>query len=332
MAARPPDWQPIAAFEILRLRARMLQSIRAFFSARDVLEVETPLLSAAATTDVHLESFATVFRGPQAPKGRVLYLHTSPEFPMKRLLASGSGAIYQICKVFRQGESGAMHNPEFTLLEWYRPHFDLFALMDEVEELVAQVLGEHIQLAPAERLTYAEAFRRFADVADVHSADVPTLRARWRARGQPDVPHLGDDDRDGWLDLLMSHVVQPQLGRDGPSLVHDYPASQAALARVRVDQPAVAERFELFINGVEIANGFHELGDAREQRARFEQDRTRRQQRGMRDVPVDERLLAALEHGMPDCSGVALGFDRLVMLAAGARRIEEVLAFPVERA
>ncbi len=309
----------------------MLQSTRAFFSTRDVLEVDTPVLSAAANTDVHLESFATVYRGPGAPKGRVLYLHTSPEFAMKRLLASDSGAIYQICKTFRQGESGTHHNPEFTMLEWYRPHYDATALMDEVEEYVATVLGEHITLAPTERLTYAEAFKRFAGVDNVHTADVARLRTCARERGISDVPGLGEE-RDAWLDLLMSHVVQPLLGQHGPSLVYDYPASQAALARVRVGPPDVAERFELFINGIELANGFHELTDVVEQRRRFETDRARRQQLGLRDVPVDELLLAALEAGLPPCAGVALGFDRLVMLAVGVRGVGEVMAFPVERA
>ena len=325
------DWHPAAKIETLRTRARMLQSTRAFFSTRDVLEVDTPLLSEAATTDVHLESFATVYRGPGAPKGRVLYLHTSPEFAMKRLLASDSGPIFQLCKTFRQGEAGAHHNPEFTMLEWYRPHYDASALMDEVEEYVTTVLGEHISLAPAERLTYAEAFKRFARINDVHAADVARLRTGAREQGISDVPGLGED-RDAWLDLLMSHVVQPMLGQHGPSLVYDYPASQAALARVRPGPPAVAERFELFINGIELANGFHELTDAAEQRRRFASDRTRRQQLGLRDVPPDERLLAALEAGLPPCAGVALGFDRLVMLATGTRGISEVMAFPIERA
>lgn len=325
------DWYPAAKIETLRTRARMLQSTRAFFSTRDVLEVDTPLLSEAATTDVHLESFATVYRGAGAPKGRVLYLHTSPEFAMKRLLASESGPIFQLCKTFRQGEVGTLHNPEFTMLEWYRPHYDASALMDEVEEYVATVLGEHISLAPTERLSYAEAFKRFARINDVHAADVARLRIGAREQGISDVPGLGED-RDAWLDLLMSHVVQPKLGQHGPSLVYDYPASQAALARVHPGPPAVAERFELFINGIELANGFHELTDAAEQRRRFTSDRTRRQQLGLRDVPQDERLLAALESGLPPCAGVALGFDRLVMLATGARSISEVMAFPFDRA
>lgn len=331
MDATSLDWRPAAKLETLHTRARMLQSTRAFFSARDVLEVETPILSSAATTDVHLHSLATVYRGPGAPQGRVQYLHTSPEFPMKRLLAAGSSAIYQICKVFRQGEAGRMHNPEFTLLEWYRPHYDLIALMDEVEDFLTTVLGEHISVQRAERITYAHAVHMYSGI-DAHVATAPQLRVRLEELGVPPVPGLNEHDRDAWLDLLMSHVVQPQLGQGRPTFVYDYPASQAALARVRPGTPAVAERFELFVNGVELANGFHELTDAEEQRLRFDQDRARRKGTGLRDVPLDERFLAALASGMPPCSGVALGFDRLVMLAVGARSIDDVLAFPIERA
>lgn len=326
------DWRPTASIDTLRIRARILQSIRAFFSLRDVLEVETPVLSRAAATDVNLESFATVYRGPGAPQGQVYYAHTSPEFPMKRLLAAGSGPIYQICKVFRQGESGASHNPEFTMLEWYRPHFDMHAFFDELEEFVATVLGEHIQLQTAERLTYAEAFKRFARIDDVHDAGAADLRRRARELALPEVRGLAEDDRDGWLDYLMSTVVQSQLGHAGPSIVYDYPASQAALACIRPGPPAVAERFELFVKGVELANGFNELTDVQEQRRRFDKDRARRSELKRRDVPVDENFLAALAAGLPGCTGVAVGLDRLVMIACGASRIEEVMAFPFSRA
>lgn len=325
------DWQPYASFEVMKIKARMLQSLRAFFSAREIMEVDTPILSAAATTEPHLDSFASVYRGPDAPKGRVMYLHTSPEFPMKRLLAAGSGPIYQVCKVFRQGEVSKRHNPEFTMLEWYRPHFDAMALMDEVEELVTTVLGEHIRVEPAERVTYQQAFQRYVAV-DPFATNVKELRRRCDEIGVGQVPGLADENIDGWRDLLLSHVVQPQLGRERPAFLHDYPASQASMARVRPGPPDVAERFEFFIDGIELANGFHELVDAGEQRRRFESDRARRKQMGLRDVPQDERLLAAFEAGSPPCSGVALGLDRLVMLAAGTRDIAEVLSFPVDRA
>lgn len=317
-------WRPGADLPMLRLRARTLDRVRAFFAGRGVLEVETPALSAAATTDPHIESFATAYRGPgRAPAP--LYLHTSPEFPMKRLLAAGSGPIYQICKVFRQGECGRLHNPEFTLLEWYRPGFDHRRLMDEVEALVLPILGR----PAAERLSYAEAFARHLDL-DPHRADAATLAA-CAARHGIAVDGLGAD-RDGWLALLLTHLVEPHLGRGRPTFLYDYPASQAALARVRAGEPPLAERFELYVDGVELANGFHELADAAEQRRRFAADREARRAAGLPLVPMDEHLLAALAHGLPDCAGVALGFDRLLMLAAGVEEIGRVVAFPIDRA
>ncbi|HKJ77178.1 MAG TPA: EF-P lysine aminoacylase EpmA, partial [Gammaproteobacteria bacterium] len=323
------DWRPAASPEALRARARVLAAIRAFFAERDVMEVETPVLSAAANLDPHIDSLATTYQGPGAPDGRTLYLHTSPEFPMKRLLAAGSGPIYQLGRVFRQGESGRLHNPEFTMLEWYRPGWDHHALMDEVEALAATVLGV---TGPAERLSYAEAFQRHLDL-NPHAAAVEELIQAALAHGIAPPPGLGRDDRDGWLDLLLSQRIEPYLGRGRPTFIYDYPASQAALARVRGGWPPVAERFELYSEGVELANGFHELADAAEQRRRFEAERARREAETGRPAPsLDERLLAALEAGLPDCAGVALGVDRLLMRAAGAERLEQVLAFPLDRA
>ena len=299
---------------------------RAFFHARDVWEVETPVLSQAATADPHIDSFSLSSLQGRAPR----YLHSSPEFPMKRLLAAGSGSIYQVCKVFREGEAGRRHNPEFTLLEWYRIGFDHRALMNEVDalvrELVQETVGEHLPLAESQYFTYQEALQRFADL-DLLNAEVATLQDCARRHGL-DVPALGDE-RDAWLDLLMSHVVEPALPRDCPVFIYDYPASQAALARVRGE---VAERFELYINGMELANGFHELDDANEQRRRFEQENQLRLQAGLVAMPLDEHLLAALEQGLPDCAGVALGFDRLLMLIAGQTDIAAVLSFDSERA
>ncbi len=323
-------WQPSAPLEHLRLRARIMAGIRAFFAARGVLEVETPILSAAATTDPNLESFSTVYRGPGAAEPKRYYLHTSPEFPMKRLLAAGSGPIYQICKVFRQGELGGRHNPEFTMLEWYRPGLDHLQLMDEVEALLGEVLGD--RLGPAERLSHANAFRRYAGV-DPNRSSLEELSRAAELHGV-DAEFGGTPDRELWLDLLMSHVVEPNLGRGRATFIYNYPASQAALARLGVDGEgtAVAERFEVYVDGVELANGFHELGDAREQRHRFERDVAVRALRRAPKVPMDERLLSALAHGLPDSAGVALGIDRLVMLAAGAAHIQQVVAFPFERA
>lgn len=316
----------------MRLRARLLAAVRAFFAERGVLEVETPVLGAATVTDPHLHSLATASG---------LYLQTSPEYAMKRLLAAGSGPIYQLARAFRDGETGRRHNPEFTLLEWYRPGFDHHRLMDEVEELLAAVLGERLPGGPSgktECLTYSEAFRRHAGV-DPFTDGTERLAEAARTAGGGHAPDLGDD-RDAWLDLLMATAVGPELGRERPTFVHDFPASQAALARVRgpvpragsAGGPAVAERFELFVEGVELANGFHELTDPAEQRRRFERDLAVRRKRGLPEPPVDERLLAALEAGLPDSAGVALGFDRLVMLAAGAESIRHVLAFPADRA
>ncbi|MEM7356633.1 MAG: EF-P lysine aminoacylase EpmA, partial [Acidobacteriota bacterium] len=244
-------------------RAGLLADLRCFFAERGVLEVETPLLAAGTITDPHLASLSCEIAAGAAPR---LYLQTSPEFAMKRLLAAGSGAIFQICKAFRDGEAGSRHNPEFTLLEWYRPGFDHHRLMDEMDELLGAILG----LPAAERLTYAEAFERHAGL-DPHRAPLVDLRAVAGSRGI-EIVGAAPDDRDGWLHLLMSHLVEPELGRRRPTFLHDFPASQAALARVREGDPPLAERFEVYSEGVELANGFHELRDAGEQRRRFAAD------------------------------------------------------------
>lgn len=331
-ASSSGDWRPTAALEVLKLRARMLARIRAFFSERGVLEVETPILSRAATTDPALASFAARYTGPLFPHGQTLYLHTSPEFPMKRLLAAGSGSIYQICKVFRDGEAGRRHNPEFTLLEWYRVGFDHHQLMTETSELVTQLLAPMPKLNPPEKLTYREAFLRYAGL-DPYVASPAEFGQAAKTHGIDISPKLvSENDIDAWRDLLLTHLVEPKLGQGRLTFIYDYPASQAALARIQPGNPPVAARFEIYFNGIELANGFHELADAAEQRARFEQQLLARAAGGQAVVPMDERLLAALSEGLPDCAGVALGFDRLVMLAAGARSIEEVLAFPLERA
>lgn len=306
----------------------MLARIRAFFAAREVLEVETPLLSSAGTPDPHLHSFAASSLAPGDDSRR--FLHTSPEFAMKRLLAAGSGSIYQIAKVFRGGEKGRLHNAEFTLVEWYRPGLGYHALMDEVAALAAHALDTPGTQAPPERLSYRDAFLRYAGV-DPHRAGAAELLAVARGR-RIEAKGVPEGDVDAWRDLLLVHLVEPQLGRGRLTFLYDYPASDAALARVRPGTPPLAERFEAYIEGVEIANGFQELTDPAEQRARFERERDARRAQGLAAVPYDERLLAAMEHGLPRCGGVALGFDRLVMIAAGARSIEEVLPFPIERA
>lgn len=318
------DWQPAASVAALELRARLRARIRAFFDATGALEVDTPALSNAAPTEPHVHALAT--RAAAAPGP--LYLQASPEFPMKRLLAAGVGDCWQLCRVFRDRERGRYHNPEFDLLEWYRVGADHHELMDDVEALVAAALGPELALPGAERLSYAEAFRRHAGV-DPFTASTDELRER-AARAGPGP--LAGDGRQALLDRLLADAVAPGLPHDRPTFVYDWPAAQAALARLDPDDPRRARRFELYWGALELANGFHELADAAEQRARFEAEQAARAERGDPRPPLDERLLAALEHGLPDCAGVALGFDRLVMVAAGADHIDEVLAFPLERA
>jgi lysyl-tRNA synthetase class 2 len=301
----------------------MLAAVRGFFARRGVLEVETPILSAAAVSDPQIESLSTQVAGA----GK-FYLHTSPEYAMKRLLAAGSGDIYQICKVFRDGERGRWHNPEFTLIEWYRLNMDDAQLMTEVETLIGEVLAPYRTHKPAERLSYAAAMQRHAGV-DAHGAADSELTAAAQRHG---IVCQAELDRDAKLDLLMGLVVGPRLGLDRPCFVCDYPASQAALARLRPGRPPVAARFELYVDGVELANGFHELADAAVQRARFDADLELRRGRGQGRPPLDERLLAALAAGLPDCAGVAVGFDRLAAVALGAADLAEVMAFTLGEA
>lgn len=311
-----------------RARARLLGDIRNFFLGVSVMEVDTPVCSVYATTDPALESFTTCFTGPGAPQGNRLYLHTSPEFLMKRLLAAGSGSIYQICKVFRDGESGRWHNPEFTLLEWYRPGFDHHQLIYEVAELINGLLPEPL---PVERVSYGELFQQHLGF-DPHQSSISELRAHAVRLGVSGAETMDLQDTDGWLDLLMTHRIEPHLGQGGLCFIYDYPVTQASLARIRPGDPPVAERFELYMDGIELANGFHELTCGSDQRRRFESDLKQRRAKGGKEVPMDEYLLAALDAGIPDCSGVALGVDRLLMRLTGAEHIHTVLAFPLERA
>jgi elongation factor P--(R)-beta-lysine ligase len=318
------SWQPTASLAALHRRAAMLASAREFFATRGVLEVETPILSAAAVSDPQIESLATQVAGMPSRA----YLCTSPEYAMKRLLAAGSGDIYQICKVFRDAERGRWHNPEFTLIEWYRLGFDDAALMTEVETLLGRLLGPHRRLEPAERLSYSAALQRHAGV-DAYAAGDAELTAAAARHG---VTCNAELDRDAKLDLLMGLIVGPRLGRERPCFICDYPASQASLARMKPGSPPVAARFELYLDGIELANGFHELANSAEQRARFSQDLSLRRARGQGEPPLDERLLAALAAGIPDCAGVALGFDRLVAVALGAPRLADAMAFTIDNA
>jgi lysyl-tRNA synthetase class 2 len=300
-----------------------LARIRGFFAARAVLEVDTPALSSAAVTDPHLQSFKIL-----NSEWGSLYLQTSPEFAMKRLLAAGSGDIYQLAKVFRDGERGRRHNPEFTLLEWYRQGFDTQQLMAEVRELILAVLPTEAPIA-VQYFTYTALFQRELAIHPLQaSIEELTACAYTHLESIPD--HMPTDDRDIWLDLLLSHCIEPPLNPKALTFVYDYPASQAALARLKVNQPLLADRFELYWGSIELANGFHELNNADEQRRRFEADNQMRAQRGLPLMPIDEEFLAALPQ-LPDCAGVALGIDRLLMLAAGKTDLADVLAFPFTR-
>ena len=316
------NWRPAADIGRLRARAELLATIRRFFHGRDFLEVETPLLCQAGITDPAVEPLR-VDRGRSVSAPR--YLQTSPEYALKRLLAAGSGPIFQVARAFRDGEAGSRHNPEFTLLEWYRPEFDHHQLMAETADLVRECLGTSEQ----EKCSYRDLFREILDI-DPFTASLEALEAA--ARQHLDLGGMSGD-RDLWLDLLMSHLIEPQLKTRGLCFVYDYPASQAALARiVASDDVLVGQRFELYVEGVELANGYCELTDPAEQRARFERDNARRREHGLPEHPLDEALLAAMAHGLPPCSGVALGVDRLLMLATSATDIRQVLAFDWERA
>jgi len=308
--------------EALRLRARLYASLRAFFAERGVTEVETPILSRAGNTEPNIDGFSTTFAGPVDAGARQRFLRTSPEYPLKRLLAEGFGDCCELGRVFRNCEAGASHNPEFTMLEWYRVGFDHRRLMLECAQCVRAALALVARDAEVTALSYREWFRRGLGL-DPFMADERMLRG-------PLAEFRIDSDgltRDDWLDLLVTHRLQPALPAAGITIVYDFPASQCSLARIRPGQPPVSERFELYLGRQELANGYHELNDSAEQRARFEHDNARRRARGQPELPLDENLLAVLDR-LPDCAGVALGADRLLMDMLGTSDIRDVLAFP----
>ncbi len=324
MTGQPPNWAPGADLATLCLRADVVRDLREWFFQAGVLEVDTPMLSAAAATDRGIHSFAV----PSA--GQSWWLHTSPEFPMKRLLAAGSGDIYQLCHVFRDGEAGSRHNPEFTMLEWYRLGLDLDGMMDDVETMLRALCAGRRDFGPAQRLTYRDLFLRTVRL-DPFETDAEAISSLLRSRGVA-LPEGGEHGREALLDLALSTVIEPSLDPARPVFVYDFPPWHAALARLRSGQPTVAERFELFLGGMELANGFHELADAGEQQARFEQELAQRAEAGLELPPMDWRLVDALRAGLPDCCGVAVGVDRLLMFLAGAASIGEVMAFDISRA
>ena len=318
----PGDSGFAGAFGALHLRAALYQLIRQFFIERNVLEVETPMLSAAGNTEPNIESFTTVFTGHVDAGAAERWLRTSAEYPLKRLLAAGVGDCYELGRVFRNGEAGGRHNPEFSMLEWYRVGWDHRQLMRETIALVEAALTLVQRRATVHIVSYRQLFLEGLEL-DPLFASLEQLRAPLAAQ------HIDPQGltRDDWLDLLITHRLQPYFARDCLTVIHDYPATQCALARIRPGEPPRAERFELYLGPLELANGYHELNDAREQRARFERDNQRRAERGARQLPLDEALLAVLDT-LPDCAGVALGIERLLMCLADTDTIAEVLAFP----
>jgi lysyl-tRNA synthetase class 2 len=310
------DFAPSASLTVLEKRSILLHKLRDFFYERGFIEIETPLLAGEIIPELHIEPIRVEGGG---------FLQASPELYMKRLLAAGAKAIFQISRSFRAGERGPLHNVEFTLVEWYRAGDAMQAGIDLLDELTQSLFGT----ATAARATYAEAFERAIGLLP-HTATIDELAAAAAEAGVPVPQGMHREDRDEWLNLLLATRVEPQLGRDQPEIVYHYPATQASLAKVVPSGFGydVAERFELYYRGIELANGYHELTDAAEQRRRFEAVNAARQAAGRCALPLPESLLAAMEHGLPDCTGVALGFDRLVMLAVGARSIEDVMTFP----
>ena len=316
------DWKSKAPIETLQLRGSVLAEIRGFFASRNVLEVDTPLLAHATATDVYIQSLTV--NSVTAEPNETFYLQTSPEFAMKRLLACGVGPIYQMCKAFRRGETSKRHNPEFTMLEWYQPGYSMSELIDEVEQLVQGLLN----CATIPRLSYREIFLAQFEF-DPHSISLEELRALATRKMDLSGTDLSKTD---YLQLLLGKFIEPELPVN--CFIFDYPVDQAALAVVADDALGVpvAKRFELFCNGMELANGYFELVDPIEQRARFEADLKRRRAQELAVYPVDERLIAAMESGIPSCAGVALGVDRLIMLLSKSDDICEVISFTTDRA
>lgn len=322
-------WQPTASINNLLKRAKIVSKVRQFFADRCILEVETPTLSQYAVTDVHLSSFHTLFLKPgenDEQQGRKMSLITSPEYHMKRLLAAGSGPIYQICKCFRNHEEvSRYHNPEFTMLEWYRIQFDMMQMINEVDDLLQSILD----CDPAERISYQKAFQRHLNI-DPLEADHATLV---EAIKQLNIELNTDDyDRDTLLQCLFSFGVEPHIGQEKPIAVYNFPASQAALAAISSEDHRVASRFEFYYKGVELANGFKELTNPQEQKMRFEQNNIDRANQNLPPQNIDIELIAAMEAGLPDCAGVAVGLDRLIMLALDAMNLDDVISFTFERA
>ncbi len=321
------NWQPRASINNLLKRAKIIAEIRRFFIDRGIVEVETPILSKFTVTDIHLLSFETQFIPPVIATNTKLYMITSPKYHMKRLLAANSGPIYQIIKAFRNKERGRYHNPEFTMLEWYRPHYDMYLLIDEVDDFLQQILD----CQPTERISYQQAFQRYLNIDPI--ALELEKKQLYDAAVQLGLNNTEkEENKDVLLQFLFTMGVEPNLGKYKPTVIYHLPASQAALAKISKEDHRVAERFEVYFKGIELANGFRELTDAEEQRKRFEHDNQIRKKMGLPEQPIDERYLAALDKIIPDCSGVALGIDRLVMCILNAEKISDVISFSIELA
>ncbi len=308
------SWQPSASLEVIKKRASLLKQIRAFMESREILEVDTPILSHFGISDPYIQSMTT---SGVSNRDAMLYLQTSPEFCMKRLLAAGSDSIYQIAHVFRNEESGKRHNTEFSMLEWYRTGFDYFQLMDEVGELLTD-----IGLEAPDKMTYADAFKQTLEI-NPHAVVISELQNLCIQQGWEDA----SDDRHALLDFLFSEAVIKNLSQSKPLFIYDYPECMSALATLKKGEPIVSERFELFIAGMEIANGFNELTDVDEQVDRFEKELSTRRNKGMAEPPIDQDFVAALKSGLPECSGVAVGIDRLLMVLSEKDDINEVSTF-----
>ncbi|MXP56760.1 elongation factor P--(R)-beta-lysine ligase [Pantoea sp. Mhis] len=319
------NWKPSISLENLLKRASIINRIRSFLDQRGVVEVDTPMMSQASITDVHLVPFQTNFVDMSGKKYD-LWLNTSPEYHMKRLLAAGSGSIYQICHSFRNGEIGRYHNPEFTILEWYRPSYDMYQLMNEVNELLHEIL--HCE--NAELISYQEVFLRYLKIDPLSASKIELCKALDNLN-ENQLLVQQEQDTDTVLQLLFMLGVEPKIGIDKPTFIYHFPCNQAALASINIQDNRVAERFELYYRGVELANGFYELTDSLEQHHRFNKDHKYRAIHGLPQYPIDTNLLDALAYGLPSCSGVALGIDRLIMLTLGLNSLHEVLTFPIDR-
>ncbi len=323
-------WQPTLSWKAAQQRATLLKDIRLFFDNRAVIEVETPLLSQGTVTDVHIEAMSCKYNflsDSDAETGSEYFLQTSPEYSMKRLLASGYKSIYQISKAFRHEESGRFHNAEFTMLEWYRIGFNHFDLMEEVELLLINIL----QCEQTSRISYQNLFLQYVDI-DPLTASKPVLLSIIDKHDKLSEWIIEEDDIDILLQFVFSEIIEPNIGISAPCFVYNFPLAQASLAKISRDDPRVAERFECYFRGIELANGFHELTDAREQIERFHEDNRIREAKGLKTKPVDKKFIAALKSGLPNCSGVALGIDRLMMLKNDADHIEQVVTFCMDNA